>query len=89
MVSRLRRLGYALQPRDIFQHQTIGSLSKLLVSRRDSVSSTHRYSEKIQINCKVQGGRLHIDIRYSGLHYRRESILSLSALYLSGSEHDQ
>ncbi|ASZ12155.1 condensation domain-containing protein [Chitinophaga sp. MD30] len=50
----------------------------------DSVSSTHRYSEKIQINCKVQGGRLHIDIRYSGLHYRRESILSLSALYLSG-----
>ncbi|ASZ12163.1 condensation domain-containing protein [Chitinophaga sp. MD30] len=41
-------------------------------------------SSKIQINCKVQGGRLHIDIRYSGLHYRRESILSLSALYLSG-----
>jgi amino acid adenylation domain-containing protein/non-ribosomal peptide synthase protein (TIGR01720 family) len=33
LVSRLRRLGYQLQPRDIFSHQTISRLSEFLASQ--------------------------------------------------------
>ncbi|MHA4812674.1 condensation domain-containing protein, partial [Flavitalea flava] len=34
--SRVRRLGYVLQPRDIFRYQNIGSLSESIVSRSAS-----------------------------------------------------
>ena len=33
VVSRLRRLGYVLQPKDIFIHQTVGRLSKAIAQR--------------------------------------------------------
>jgi amino acid adenylation domain-containing protein/non-ribosomal peptide synthase protein (TIGR01720 family) len=33
VVSRMKRLGYELHPRDLFQHQTIGKLSAAIVNR--------------------------------------------------------
>ncbi|HEX8376315.1 MAG TPA: amino acid adenylation domain-containing protein, partial [Pedobacter sp.] len=38
-VSRVRRLGYELQPRDIFAHQTIGRLAHVLASQSGAVIS--------------------------------------------------
>ncbi len=38
VVSRAKQLGYALRPRDLFQHQTISSLAKLI--RQQKISST-------------------------------------------------
>ena len=38
VVSRLRRLGYQLQPRDLFINQTIARLSEIINSRKENVT---------------------------------------------------
>ncbi|HVI44818.1 MAG TPA: non-ribosomal peptide synthase/polyketide synthase [Chitinophaga sp.] len=42
VVSRAKRAGYELQPRDLFQHQTLAALSALLASRTDAVSTAEQ-----------------------------------------------
>jgi amino acid adenylation domain-containing protein/non-ribosomal peptide synthase protein (TIGR01720 family) len=38
VISRARRWGYELQPRDLFTHQTISHLSKILLDRQQTVT---------------------------------------------------
>ncbi|UCJ09145.1 non-ribosomal peptide synthase/polyketide synthase [Chitinophaga pendula] len=42
VVSRAKRFGYTLQPRDLFVHQTVGALANLLASRQTQAVSAEQ-----------------------------------------------